>query len=372
MSYTGSSALNGVENLRRSVNIMMKELCRLMGLFLAALAVGVAFSPVSAQSNSDWYRRQQQQQQQQQQQRQQQQEQQRQQQQQQQRQQMQQQMRQQQQQQMREQMQQQQRQQMQQQMRQQQQRRQISEASPRGSVQRRDSRATCCPSIVSKRSDRIVYSNGITKLTRPLTPRDIGRGFTGKVTQDGRALVKIKGRVFAVPAARAAIKANRSQSISATRASRWNESKRAAISADVKNIAAARLKNKARAGGDGGGRKPPGGGGGDNKGQPPKPPIPDEVPRNLQEQTILKDAQNLEQQGLNKFILGGRRKPLVDASRLVSHYGGKPGEWVKMTGPSYTNNSTQEKIQVHYFKNTRTKQAVEWKFDRKLMSKPKQ
>lgn len=43
-------------------------------------------------------------------------------------------------------------------------------------------------------------SGGIAKLTRPLTPAEAKKGFTGKVTADGRALVRFQGRVFAVPA----------------------------------------------------------------------------------------------------------------------------------------------------------------------------
>lgn len=239
----------------------MKRLCKPTVLFLAALASGVAFLPVSAQSNSDWLRRQQQQQQQ----MRQQQELQRQQQLQQQRQQMQQQMRQQQQQQMREQMQQQQRQQMQQQLRQQQQtqqRRQISESSIRAGSQRRVGRAAAGvdASIVSKRSDRVLYSNGVAKLMRPPTSGEMRRGFTGKVTQDGRALVKINGRVFAVPAARIGVKVNRSPSMGRPQASQWSASKRAAISAAVQKLALANLRDRVRMGGRRPPTPPPGGG----------------------------------------------------------------------------------------------------------------
>lgn len=243
---------------------MKKKLCKLTLLFLAALPFGVASVPANAQSSGDWYRRQQQQQQM----RQQQQEQQRRQQQleqqrQQQRQQMREQMQQQQRQQMREQMQQQQRQQMQQQQRQQQmqQRRQLPQASTGGGVQRRAGRADGYASIVNRRNDRIVYSNGVVKLARPLTAVEMRRGFTGKVTQDGRALVKFNGRVFAVPAARAGIRPNRSRNAGAPLATRWSESKRAAVSAEVRKVAATSLRNRGRAGG---GRRPPGGGGGDD------------------------------------------------------------------------------------------------------------
>lgn len=46
-----------------------------------------------------------------------------------------------------------------------------------------------------------VSSAGIAKLTKPLTPGEIKKGFTGKVLGDGRGLVKYQGRIFAVPAA---------------------------------------------------------------------------------------------------------------------------------------------------------------------------
>lgn len=45
-----------------------------------------------------------------------------------------------------------------------------------------------------------VSSGGIAKLTRPLTQGEIRRGFTGRVTSDGRALVRFQNRIFAVPA----------------------------------------------------------------------------------------------------------------------------------------------------------------------------
>lgn len=46
------------------------------------------------------------------------------------------------------------------------------------------------------------FSNGVARLARPLTGAEISRGFTGKVTGDGRALIRFQGRVFAVPASR--------------------------------------------------------------------------------------------------------------------------------------------------------------------------
>lgn len=50
----------------------------------------------------------------------------------------------------------------------------------------------------------VVVSGGMPKMTRPLTPGEIQRGFTGRTTADGRALIKYQGRVFTVPASRVA------------------------------------------------------------------------------------------------------------------------------------------------------------------------
>jgi hypothetical protein len=50
--------------------------------------------------------------------------------------------------------------------------------------------------------NRAVLPNG--RLTRPLTAGEIQRGFTGRVTPDGRALIKVQNRVFTVPASRIA------------------------------------------------------------------------------------------------------------------------------------------------------------------------
>ncbi len=50
----------------------------------------------------------------------------------------------------------------------------------------------------------VVVSGGTARLTRPLTPAEIQRGFTGRVTADGRALIKYENRIFAVPASRVA------------------------------------------------------------------------------------------------------------------------------------------------------------------------
>lgn len=87
--------------------------------------------------------------------------------------------------------------------------------------------------------------------------------------------------------------------------------------------------------------------------------IPDEAPRNLQEQLLLQDAKA----GNARQIQGGPLVPLRDAPRLVANYGGQPEDWIKMV-------STQSTIidgavvEVHWFRNNRTGQNFEFKFKR--------
>lgn len=102
-------------------------------------------------------------------------------------------------------------------------------------------------------------SGSVARLNRALTAAELRRGFTGKITLDGRALVRVGNRVLAVPASRVGVRVNRVQS--PTVASRWNASKRAAVAAEVQKLAATSLRNRG-----GGGRRPPGGGGGGNDG----------------------------------------------------------------------------------------------------------
>lgn len=48
----------------------------------------------------------------------------------------------------------------------------------------------------------VTASGGMPKMARPLTPGEIQRGFTGRTTADGRALIKFQGRIFTVPTSR--------------------------------------------------------------------------------------------------------------------------------------------------------------------------
>lgn len=223
--------------------IMKKMLWRLSLLFLAVLASGLADAPAYGQAASDWWRRQQQQQQQQQRQqeaerqrRQQEVERQR--------------LREQERQRLRE-----------------QERLRLQQMERDRLIQRQ--RRQAANENVQRRpavNDNVQrQAAGVVRLNRPLTAGELRGGFTGKVTQDGRALVKTGGRVLAVPPARAAVRASAAQSTGAAQASRWSASKRASISADVRRLAVANPNNKTRTGG---GRRPPGGGGGDD-GNPP-------------------------------------------------------------------------------------------------------
>lgn len=77
----------------------------------------------------------------------------------------------------------------------------------------------------------VTISGGVAKMARPLTPAEIQRGFTGRVTADGRALIKYQGRVFAVPASRVSGLSARlaTQQQVQQRASRWTAQQQTAV-----------------------------------------------------------------------------------------------------------------------------------------------
>jgi hypothetical protein len=242
-----------------------------------ALCVGVLAcivipsGPLLAQSN--WQQQQQRQQdmqrQQQEQQRQQQQAQQRQQMQDQQRQQMQAQQRQQMQEQQRQQMQAQQRQQMQQQQRQQmktqqqnqqrqtqqqqqqtQQRQQQQTAEQqRRQMQQQGKLGTVQPGT-NKRTGMVI-SGGVAKMNRPLTPGEIQRGFTGRVTTDGRALIKFQGRIFTVPASRVSGLSAKLASQRQQQATRWTAQQKTVVNQRLKALTAANSNVPQRSSGSG-------------------------------------------------------------------------------------------------------------------------
>ena len=236
------------------------SLCIIAALFASTI------QPLHAQSN--WQQQQQQQQrqidlqrqqdqqrqQQQAQQRQQMQDQQRQQMQAQQRQQMQDQMRQQQRQQLQQQQQTQQRQQMQQQQ-QTQQRQQMQQAQQRqtADMQRQQmQQQNKLGTMQGGKQTGMVISGGMARMNRPLTAGEIQRGFTGKVTSDGKALVKFQNRVFTVPASRiSGLSARLAAQQSQAKTTHWTMQQRSALSQRVASLAGG------ASGGGGNGGSPP-------------------------------------------------------------------------------------------------------------------
>jgi hypothetical protein len=87
--------------------------------------------------------------------------------------------------------------------------------------------------------------------------------------------------------------------------------------------------------------------------------IPDQSPRNLQEQLLLQDAKA----GNCKVIRRGTDRLLGDAPRLIAVYGGNSEDWDKMTSiEAFEINGAS--VQVHWFRNSQTLQDVEFKFKR--------
>lgn len=87
--------------------------------------------------------------------------------------------------------------------------------------------------------------------------------------------------------------------------------------------------------------------------------IPDETPSNLKEQLLLQDAKA----GNGRTIQGGIDDPLGDAPRLVANYAGNLEDWYKMTSDqAFVIDGAS--VQVHWLRNTKTLQDVEFKFKR--------
>jgi hypothetical protein len=80
----------------------------------------------------------------------------------------------------------------------------------------------------------VVVSGGLAKMARPLTPAEIQRGFTGRVTADGRALIKYQGRIFAVPASRVSgLSARLAKQQSKHGATKWTAQQKAVVGEKV-------------------------------------------------------------------------------------------------------------------------------------------
>jgi Bacterial EndoU nuclease len=119
----------------------------------------------------------------------------------------------------------------------------------------------------SNKPTGMVFSNGVARLARPLTAAEISRGFTGKVTPDGRALVKFQNRVFIVPASRIAglsarlamQKQHRAASLAAT-------AQRTALNEQIRKIAVVSAPPPSNHTPHDAGNSPPARGGGGNGG----------------------------------------------------------------------------------------------------------
>ena len=88
-------------------------------------------------------------------------------------------------------------------------------------------------------------------------------------------------------------------------------------------------------------------------------PIPDETPSNLEEQLLLEEAKR----GEGKPMFYGFDKPLRYAIQLVANYGGSLEDWDKMTTKQYAIVDGAS-VQVHWYRNRKTGQRVEFKFKR--------
>ena len=58
------------------------------------------------------------------------------------------------------------------------------------------------------------------------------------------------------------------------------------------------------------------------------------------------------------MIAGPGKKPVIDEPRLISEYGGRPGDWAKIKGQNHRL-ETGETMEVHSYKNLRTGEIVE-------------
>lgn len=81
-------------------------------------------------------------------------------------------------------------------------------------------------------------SNGVGKPVRPPTAAEARRGFTGRVTEDGRALVKFQGRIYVVPASRIGVRVPQSSANQNSVAAKWSPQKQASIGGEIQKLSA--------------------------------------------------------------------------------------------------------------------------------------
>ncbi|WP_423174584.1 hypothetical protein [Stenotrophomonas maltophilia] len=102
-----------------------------------------------------------------------------------------------------------------------------------------------------------VTAKSATTPTRPLTPGEIQRGFTGKVTTDGKALIKLGNRVVTAPASRVSgLSARLAANNNRLKAVRWTQQQQTNINQKLKALAANEISPQppgGKIGGSGGG-----------------------------------------------------------------------------------------------------------------------
>ncbi len=118
-------------------------------------------------------------------------------------------------------------------------------------------------------NDRIAYSNGIAKLNRSLTTRELRQGYTDKVAANGRSLVRVGTQVRTLPTKRVGVRGTvGAKAANQNKGVRFDTKKRTEIASNLKRVAALRSSAKAKAriaqaraaaSASGGGKLPPSG-----------------------------------------------------------------------------------------------------------------
>jgi hypothetical protein len=105
-------------------------------------------------------------------------------------------------------------------------------------AQRAAANRNAAAGAIKRTADRTIYANGVAKLNKPPTTAEMKRGFTGRVTPDGRAIVRVRGRVFAVPASRIGVRppANNNRGTS-----RLSADRRAAVASSIQRLAGSKV-----------------------------------------------------------------------------------------------------------------------------------
>lgn len=95
-------------------------------------------------------------------------------------------------------------------------------------------------------------SVGVSSVVKKPTPSEERKGFTGRFSADGRALVKVQNRTYLVPASRIGVWPKPSGANSNSPSTRWSPQQQAAVGIEIQKLARAAAKPAV-------GGKPPGG-----------------------------------------------------------------------------------------------------------------